>query len=117
MSAVDEQIAKLQADLEALKASQAAPDTSPPTTEPPIDTSGMPGGVDSAPVSTSTTPEDPVGEKIVREAEQAVETEGLDIINELKHSSISEVAGRLLDQDGLKSIVSAIGKLAGRVGL
>lgn len=105
-------IADLEAGLEAARrlAAQQAPapaeQAAPAALAP--DTSMMPGGVDSAPVSTAETP--------IQKVERAVETEAVDIIAELKSgTSVSDIANKLLDQDGLGSIVKAIGDLAGKV--
>jgi hypothetical protein len=99
------------------------------TTKDPVDTSGMPGGVDSAPVTEQAPApvEDPAmqpggvaantpvvaaaGEKapILEHVEQDAETDAIDIIAELrKGESIATVANKLLDQTGLVSIVKAI---------
>ena len=52
----------------------------------------------------------------MQKIEQAAETDAVDIIGELKAgSSISDVANKLLDQDGLASIVKAIGDLSRKV--
>jgi len=56
------------------------------------------------------------GQHAAGKIEHAVETEGLDIIKELKAGApVSEIANKLLDQNGLGSIVKAISDLAGKV--
>ena len=75
-----------------------------------VDTSGMPGGVDSAPVSGGAPESD------IQKIEHVAETELVDILGELKAgTSVSSIANKLLDQNGLASVVKAIGDLAGKV--
>jgi hypothetical protein len=96
-----------------------------------IDTSQMPGGVDSAPVSAAEeelphpiTNAPTELEKIEHSAKGGV-MDLVDIIGELKGdpekgippTGLSEVAGKLLDQDGIKSILDAILKVATKAGL
>lgn len=126
------------AEIEAIEAAIAAqPTVVPVAPVPPVDTSGLPGGVDSAPVSepapvAGDPAMQPGGEQanapviaapapaqtppLLQKIEQDAETAAVDIIGELKAgTSISNVANKLLDQDGLASIVKAIGDLAGKV--
>jgi hypothetical protein len=100
-------IADLEAALEAARADVAG--------APATDTSGLPGGVDSAPVNKPDGM--PSVPPVVTASPLAnAETEIVDIIGELKGgASVSDVANRLLDQSGLASIVKAIGELAGKV--
>jgi hypothetical protein len=112
----------------AIEAALAAVQPAAPAAEP-ADTSGLPGGVDSAPVNEPDTPApaEPATPAAAPPAAQApeseldkletgAETDAVDIITELKEgASISDVANKLLDQDGLTSIVKAIRDLAGKV--
>jgi hypothetical protein len=123
----------------AIESALAAVQPTPVAAEP-IDTSGLPGGVDSAPVNepdplpvAGDPAMQPGGEQanapivaapaapaetppLLQKIEQDAETDAVDIIGELKAgSSISDVANKLLDQDGLASIVKAIGDLSRKV--
>jgi hypothetical protein len=116
-------IADLEAGLEAAKslaAAEAATANAPaaPSAGAP-DTSNMPGGVDSAPINNSdTAKQSESSESLLETVEQTAETDAVDIIGELKAgNSIADIANKLLDQDGVKSIVKAIGDLAGKIGL
>lgn len=76
------------------------------------DTSQMPGGVDSAPVNQS----DQV-EQVATDAAPVID-EGVDIVNEIKKGTpISDIANKLLDPNGLHSVVKAIGDIVKVVGL
>jgi hypothetical protein len=118
VSDVNQVIADLEAGLAAareLAAAQTAQQTVAGAGEG-ADTSGMPGGVDSAPVSVDSAPVKPDTESLLEKVEDTAEIDAVDIIGELKSgSSISDVANKLLDQNGLSSIVKAIGTLAERI--
>jgi hypothetical protein len=113
-----EQVAAIESALAAVQ---------PPAAEPAADTSGLPGGVDSAPVNEpdAPAPTEPAApataaaaapESELDKLETGAETDVIDIITELKEgASISDVANKLLDQDGLASIVKAIGDLSRKV--
>jgi hypothetical protein len=122
-----EDLRKALADAEAAEAAETAPAGPPPTgSGPAVDTSNMPGGTDSAPVTQPppTSVEDPAMQpggaaantpgptpaaELLKRVEDGAETDALDIISELKRGeSVTNVANRLLDQTGLVSIVKAI---------
>jgi hypothetical protein len=129
-----EDLRKALADAEAAETAGGPLSTSPNpvplelSTQPVVDTSGMPGGVDSAPVTQPVSVEDPAmqpggaaantpaaaappaaTEPLLERVEDGAETDALDIIGELKKGeSITDVANKLLDQTGLVSIVKAI---------
>lgn len=130
-----EDLRKALADAEA---AEADINLSPAAANATADTSGMPGGVDSAPVTDMppVSVEDPAMQPggaaantasagapaaaepapLLERVEQDAEQDAVDIIGELKSgASISSVANKLLDQNGLASIVKAIGELAGKV--
>jgi hypothetical protein len=80
----------------------------------PEDPAMMPGGAAANTPASDATETAPLLQKVERDAEG----DAVDIIGELKAgSSISDIANKLLDQDGLSSIVKAIGDLAGKIGL
>lgn len=98
-------------------AASAEPDasgTGTPAASAPEDPAMMPGGAAANTPAPDTTETAPLLQKVERDAEE----DAIDIIGELKAgSSISDIANKLLDQDGLSSIVKAIGDLAGKIGL
>lgn len=110
----------LTAALAAARRAEALGATTPPeavvTGGGSVDTSGMPGGADSAPVSENAPePAKPV-ESAIAEVEQTAEADAIDILQELKAGTpVAQVADKLLDQNGLRSIVKAIGDLAGKI--
>jgi hypothetical protein len=108
-------VADLKAGLAAAEELAAAQAAAQPTVTgaSTVDTSNMPGGVDSAP--TQAEPEPAPADELDTVA-RVVESEVVDIIAELKAgASVSSVANKLLDQTGLESIVKAIGDIAGKV--
>lgn len=115
MTTTDSLIADLEAGLAAAKALAGADTVSQSTAvEPEPAGSMMPGGVDSAPVKAV---EAPVVKEIGNEAldvEHAVETEGLDLLHELKEGKTAKEVAHLVDAapDALGSIVKAISDIA-----
>jgi hypothetical protein len=92
----------------------------------PAETAGsmMPGGVDSAPVSAA--PSEPAVEPgilsgveaaakpVLADVEHAAETEGLDLMHELKEGKAVKEVARLVNEapDALESIIRAISDIA-----
>ncbi len=130
MTTTDSLIADLEAGLAAAKALAAA-DTPLPAAPaasvvPAVDTSMMPGGADSAPVSAAEpdlnaplTPETAASFAPASAAlaiEHAAEAEGLDLLKELADGKpVKEVAGLLHDvvsSTATESIVKAISDIA-----
>jgi hypothetical protein len=126
LTTTDSLIADLEAGLAAARALDRQAPMQPPvtTTAPVVDTSMMPGGADSAPVSAAEpdlnaplTPES-AAEFMPTSAAlaHAAETEGLDLIDKLKDGkTVKEVAGLLHDVESstaVESIVKAISDIA-----
>ena len=131
MTTTDSLIADLEAGLAAAKAlglgEVDAPSASKPEPgEAVVDTSMMPGGADSAPVSAALS-EPAIEPGVLSEAEAAAkpvladvehvaETEGLDLVDKLKDGkTVKEVAGLLHNVESntaVESIVKAISDIA-----
>jgi len=124
MDAAAELKHKIAAAQEALAALENAAAAPPAPAAP--DTSGMPGGVDSAPVNEP----DPTPPGHITAVETRIEpdrepisglavVEGVDILHELKAgTAVDEIANRLLDSvHGQKVIVKAIGDIVKAIGI
>jgi hypothetical protein len=119
LTTTDSLIADLEAGLAAAKALAGADIASQDTAVEPEPTgSMMPGGVDSAPVS-AVEPATPakattVVEADVADVERAAETEGLDLVHELREGKpVKELAHLLGGSAGaVESIVQAISDIA-----
>jgi hypothetical protein len=120
LTTTDSLIADLEAGLAAAKKLAAADLPDPPApASAALDTSMMPGGADSAPVSAAVEPgvlseAEAAAKPVFAEAEHAAETEGLDLIHELKEGKAVKEVAHLVDEapDALESIVKAISDIA-----
>jgi hypothetical protein len=120
LTTTDSLIADLEAGLAAAKALAAGdmPQAAAPAASavPAVDTSMMPGGADSAPVTAIGPPVVAKAEapSIVDDVEHAVETEGLDLMYELKEGKTVKEVAHLVSgaPDVIESIVRAISDIA-----
>ena len=110
MTTTDSLIADLEAGLAAAKALAGADLPDPPapaSAAPAIDTSMMPGGADSAPVSAAEPA--PVHESGVEGVEHVAEAEGLDLLHELKEGkAVKEVASLVHAAEGFVKAINDI---------